>query len=71
MELRVNDYDLLDIICLCHAGLAQDSPELPEVYFNKILGLATGYLPMDQRKHVEEYLADKKYLPEVKIEIAK
>jgi hypothetical protein len=51
--------------------LAQDSPELPEVYFNKILGLATGYLPMDQRKHVEEYLADKKYLPPVNIQIAK
>jgi len=26
---------------------------------------------MDQRKHVEEYLADKKYLPPVNIQIAK
>lgn len=71
MELKVNDYDLLDIICLCHAGLAQDSPELPEIYFNKILGLAQGYLPVDQRKFVEEYLAEKKYLPPVEIHIAK
>ena len=71
MELKINDYDLLDIICLCHAGLAQDSPELPEIYFNKILGLAQGYLPVDQRKFVEEYLADKKYLPPVEIYIAK
>lgn len=71
MELKINDYDLLDIICLCHAGLAQDSPELPEIYFNKILGLAQGYLPVHQRKFVEEYLAEKKYLPPVEIHIAK
>ncbi len=71
MELKINDYDLLDIVCLCHAGLAQDSPELPEIYFNKILGLAQGYLPVDQRKFVEEYLAEKKYLPPVEIYIAK
>lgn len=72
MEIKVNDYDLLEIICLSHAALAQDSPELPEVYFNKILGLAQGYLPMDQRVLVDEYLAEKKYLPPgPKIEIAK
>lgn len=65
MELKVNDYDLLDIICMCHAGLAQDSPEIPEIYLTKILGLAQGYLPPDQRVHVEEYLAEKKYLPPV------
>ena len=50
---------------MCHAALAQDSPEIPEVYINKILGLAQGYLPMEQRTHVEEYLAEKKYLPPV------
>lgn len=72
MEIKVNDYDLLEIICLSHAALAQDSPELPEIYFNKILGLAQGYLPMDQRVLVDEYLAEKKYLPPgPKIEIAK
>ena len=72
MEIKVNDYDLLEIICLSHAALAQDSPELPEVYFNKILGLAQGYLPMDQRVLVDEYLAEKKYLPPgPKIKIAK
>ena len=72
MEIKVNDYDLLEIICLSHAALAQDSPELPEIYFNKILGLAQGYLPMEQRALVDEYLAEKKYLPPgPKIEIAK
>lgn len=71
MEIKVNDYDLLDIICLCHGGLAQDSPELPEVYLNKILGLAQGYLPVEQRPFVEEYLAEKRYLPEVKIHLSK
>ena len=71
MEIKVNDYDLRDIICLCYAGLAQDSPELPELYLTKVLGLAQGYLPMDQRVHIEEYLAEKKYLRPVKIEIAK
>lgn len=71
MELKVNDYDLLDIVCLCHAALAQDSPELPEVYLNKILGLAQGYLPMEQRSLVEKYLAEKEYLPPVEIQIAK
>jgi hypothetical protein len=30
-----------------------------------------GYLSSDQRKEVEKYLAEKKYLPEVKIEITK
>ena len=30
-----------------------------------------GYLNADGRKEVEEYLADKKYLPPVNIEIAK
>lgn len=71
MEIKVNDYDLLEIICLSHAALAQDSPELPEVYFNKILGLAQGYLPIEQRVLVDEYLAEKKYLPEVKIQLSK
>jgi hypothetical protein len=67
MEIKVNDYDLLDIICLCHAGLAQDSPEIPEIYLTKILGLAQGYLPADQLKQVDEYLAEKKYLPPVNL----
>ena len=65
------DDDVLDIVLLCHAALAQDSPEVPSFYLNQILNLTFGYLSSDKRKEVEEYLAEKKYLPEVKIEISK
>ncbi|MGB0258493.1 MAG: hypothetical protein ACPGES_07580 [Coraliomargarita sp.] len=67
----LNDYDILDVVCLCHAALAQDSPETPTFYINQILNLMFAYLSVEQRKEVEEYLAEKKYLPEVKIELAK
>ena len=67
----LNDYDILDVVLLCHAGLAQDSPEVPSFYLNQILNLMFGYLSVSQRKEVEEYLAEKKYLPTVKIEISK
>ena len=67
----LNDYDILDVVLLCHAGLAQDSPEVPSFYLNQVLNLMFGYLSSDQRKEVEEYLAEKKYLPPVNIEIAK
>ena len=64
--------DLFDIVCLCHAALAQDSPETPEFYINQILNYTFGYLKADDRKDLEEYLAEKKYLPPApKIEIAK
>jgi hypothetical protein len=67
----LNDYDILDVVLLCHAALAQDSPETPTFYINQILNLMFGYLSIDQRKEVEAYLAEKKYLPDVKIEISK
>ena len=67
----MNDYDALEVVLLCHAALAQDSPENPEFYLNQILNLMFGYLNPTQRREVEEYLAEKKYLPEVKIEISK
>ena len=67
----INDYDALDVVQLCHAALAQDSPETPTFYINQILNLMFGYLSNAQRAEVEEYLAEKKYLPEVKIELAK
>ena len=68
---RAADYDVLDVVLLCHAGLAQDSPELPTYYLNQILNIMFGYLCPDQRKEVEVYLAEKKYLPDVKIELSK
>lgn len=67
----MNDYDALEVVLLCHAALAQDSPENAEFYLNQILNLMFGYLNPTQRREVEEYLAEKKYLPEVKIEISK
>ena len=63
----MNDYDILDVVLLCHAALAQDSPELPTVYLNQILNIMFGYLTSDQRQEVEVYLAEKKYLPPVKL----
>ena len=65
------DYDVYDVVCLCHAALAQDSPETPEFYINQIMNLMFGYLSVEQRREVEEYLAEKKYLPEVRIDIVK
>ena len=67
----INDYDALDVVLLCHAALAQDSPETPTFYLNQILNLMFGYLSPSQREEVEVYLAEKKYLPDVKIEISK
>ena len=59
--------DLLDMAKLCHAGLAQDSPELPSYYLNQLLNYMTGYLTRKQREDIEVYLAEKEYLPPVKI----
>ena len=67
----MNDYDILDVVLLCHAALAQDSPENPDFYLNQILNLMFGYLSTEQRREVEEYLAEKKYLPPVDIQIAR
>ena len=63
------DYDVLDVVLLCHAALAQDSPELPTYYLNQILNIMFGYLTLDQRQEVDVYLAEKKYLPEIKLEL--
>ena len=67
----ISDYDVVDVVNLCHAALAQDSPESPDFYLNQILNLMFGYLSVRQRKDLEVYLAEKKYLPEIKIELAK
>ena len=67
----INDYDALDVVKLCHAALAQDSPKNQDYYLTQVLNLMFAYLTSDQKKEVEEYLAEKKYLPEVKIQLAK
>ena len=68
---KLNDYDVYDVVCLCHAALAQDSPELPTFYINQIMNIMFAYLSKEQRQEVEVYLAEKKYLPDIKIELAK
>ena len=59
--------DLLDAICLCNAGLTQDAPEMPSYYLNQVLNYLHGYLPVSKRVLVDEYLAEKKYLPPVNL----
>ena len=65
------DEDVFDVVCLCHAALAQDSPKPSTFYINETLNLMFGYLTPAQRREIEVYLAEKQYLPDVKIEIAK
>ena len=64
-HIEVLDLDALDVVLLCHAALAQDSPEQPIFYLNQIMNLMYGYLSKEQRQEVEVYLAEKKYLPPV------
>ena len=56
-EVKISSLDLLEIVLLCQAALAQDSPEPPKHYINQILGYAMGPLPRGYRTKVEEYLA--------------
>ena len=67
--LNFPDYDVLDVVLLCHAALAQDSPEFPTHNLNQILNIMFGYLTSDQRQEVEVYLAEKKYLPPLKLHL--
>jgi hypothetical protein len=70
-HVKIPDYELLDLVCLCHAGLAQDSPETPTYYLNQILSRLDAFKYPGLREQIEIYLAEKKYLPEVKIELSK
>ena len=63
--------DMFDIVCHCHAALAQDSPNEPKHYINLILNICFGYLKPGDRKDIEAYLANKDYLPPADIQIAK
>ena len=59
--------DMLEMAKLCHAALAQDSPESPYYYLNQLLNYTTGYLSRTQRDQIELYLAEKDYLPPVQL----
>lgn len=64
--------DFFEIVLLCHAALAQDSPNTKEYYINQILNYSFGHITPAQREELEDYLAQKMYLPPApKIEIAK
>ena len=64
--------DSFEIVCLCHAALAQDSPYPAEHYINQILNYHFADLTSFQKAELETFLAEKKYLPPApKIEIAK
>lgn len=64
--------DLYDIACLCHAAMAQDAPHSERHYINQILNMVWAYLPKHYKGQIDEYLAEKQYLPPApKIEIAK
>ena len=67
----VADYDILEVVQIAYTALQQDAPEVSSFYLNQILNIMFSYLNAEQRKEVETYLAEKKYLPEVTIEIAK
>lgn len=71
LSTTIHGWDLVDICQLAHAGLAQDSPNPAHVYLNSILNIAFAYLTADQKKEVEEYILEKKYLPPIDIQIAK
>ena len=64
---KLPDYDVLDVVLLCHAALAQDSPELPSFYINEILGRLDAFKYPGMREEIEVYLAEKNYLPPLKL----
>ena len=59
--------DLVDAVKLCNAALAQDSPEMPQTYIVQIMNMLFGYLSKNQRIEIERYLAEKEYLPPLKL----
>tara|TARA_B100000085_G_C18425081_1_gene464383 strand:- start:13 stop:243 length:231 start_codon:yes stop_codon:yes gene_type:complete len=70
--VEIPDYELRDMVCLCHAALAQDSPNPKEFYVNELLCRLDAFKFEGMREQVDEYLAEKKYLPPgPKIELAK
>ena len=70
-EVTLLKWDLIDMVNLCNAALAQDSPNPPAYYVNQIMSMVYGYCDTAMRAEIEEFLAEKKYLPPVKIELAK
>ena len=70
-DKAIANYDVLDVVKIAYTALQQDSPEVPSFYINQILNIMFAYLSKDERKIVETFLAEKEYLPKVKIEVSK
>ena len=54
--ILIADYEALDVVLLCHAALAQDSPELPEYYLNQILNRMFAFLTAEQKQESKSTL---------------
>ena len=66
-EIKVLKWDLIDIVNLCNSALAQDSPNPPSYYVNQIMSMTFGYCDKNMRSEIDEFLAEKKYIPPVKL----
>ncbi len=66
-QTLVYDEDLLEIVYLCNGALAQDSPYDKTYYLEQIMNRSFAYLTRDHRRKVEDYLANKDYLPPMEI----
>ena len=71
MDIKIQDYDLQEAISLCYAANQQDAPQTSEFYLNQVLNILYGYLPPDGREKLDVYLAEKQYIPPIKIELSK
>ena len=67
---KLPDYDVLDVVLPVSRSIG---PRLTRVSYGtisiRILNIMFGYLTSDQRKEVEVYLAEKKYLPPLKLHL--
>lgn len=71
MDIKIQDYDLQEAINLCYAANQQDAPQTCKFYLNQVLNILYGYLPPDGRQKLDVYLAEKQYIPPIKIELSK
>lgn len=66
-SVQVHKLDILDAVLCCQSAMAQDAPQPPAFYLNQVNNLLYGYIDAEQRREVEDFLAEKKYLPHKQI----
>lgn len=66
-SVNLHKLDILDAVLCCQSAMAQDAPHPPAYYLNQVNNLLYGYLDKEQRREVETFLDEKKYLPIKKI----